>query len=56
VDLGPHVGDRVTVSTRCALGGVGARAEDPLFEIRGLMPRPAVLLLRFSLIVAFFLL
>jgi hypothetical protein len=29
VDLGPHVGDRVTVSTRCALDGVGMRAGEP---------------------------
>jgi hypothetical protein len=29
VDLGPHVGDRVTASTRCALDGVGTRAGEP---------------------------
>jgi hypothetical protein len=29
VDLGPHVGDRVTVSTRCTLDGVWTRAGEP---------------------------
>ena len=29
MDLGPHVGDRVTVSTRCTLDGVGMRAGEP---------------------------
>jgi hypothetical protein len=29
VDLGPHVGDRVTASTECALDGVGTCAEEP---------------------------
>jgi hypothetical protein len=33
VDLGPHVGDQVTASTKCTLDGVGTRArESPLWE------------------------
>jgi hypothetical protein len=29
VDLGPHVGDRVTTSTRCASDGIGTPAGEP---------------------------
>jgi hypothetical protein len=32
VDLGPHVGDRVTASTRRALDGVETHAEDPFLR------------------------
>jgi hypothetical protein len=42
VDLGPHVRDRVTVSTRCALDGVGMRAGAPPLGKGGLIPWPAV--------------
>jgi hypothetical protein len=46
VDLGPHVGDWVTASTRCALDGIGTRAGEPSLK-RGLIPRPAVTLSHF---------
>jgi hypothetical protein len=46
VDLGPHVGDWVTVSTRCASDGIGTRVGEPSLK-RGFIPRPAVMLSHF---------